>query len=120
MPAPKQAYKVIEIDDVTCLRLVAKSFGPEAMLEFGQALYEVIADNRPPRVVVDLSDVAFMPTVMLGHLIAATTKLRTKNSKLRVIGANPQIKNLFEVAKVTDLFEFHAAIDAAVKSFPAA
>jgi anti-anti-sigma factor len=119
MPAPKKAYKLIEIGEVTCLRLVGRSFGPEALLEFGQALNDIIADDRPPRIVIDLSEVAFMPTVMLGHLIAATTKLRTKNSKLRVVGVNPQIQNLFEVAKVVELFDFHGNVDAAVRSFPA-
>ncbi len=114
MPAAEPAFRVESIGDATCLRILKDLVSPTALAEIGAALMAIVAESD--RVVVDMCQVGFMPTTMLGHLIAATGRLREKQSRLIVAGASAQIADVFIVAKVKDHFEFAATVESALSS----
>ena len=117
MPAAQPAFQIDEIGDATCLRILKDLVSPTSLAEIGGALDDLIA--RSTRVIVDMSRVGFMPTTMLGHFIAAATRLRSKNARLVIVGASPQITEVFIVAKVRDHFDFAPSVEAAASAFPA-
>ena len=91
MPVARPAYQLHEHSRATCLAISAGSATPTAINEFGSAMLQVIAKEHAANLVVDLTLVEFMPTAMLGHLIAANTKLRVKGGRIRLVGANSHI-----------------------------
>ena len=120
MTPSRSAFQLHEIDDATCLRMVKGAATPMALNDFGTALSQMIAKPERARIIVDLSEVDFMPTAMLGHLIAANTKLRGKGGRIRLVGVNPHITGVFEVTRMKDHFDFHPNVEAAAASFKSA
>jgi len=117
MTPSRSAFKLQQMDDVACLRMVKGAATPMTLSDFGTALAQMIAKVERARIVVDLSEVDFMPTAMLGHLIAANTKLRGKGGRIRLVGVNQHITGVFEVTRMKDHFDFHPSVEAAAASF---
>jgi anti-sigma B factor antagonist len=117
MQPPRSAFKLQELPNAVCLRIVRGAATPATLSEFGAAINEMIAKSDRARLIVDLTEVDFMPTAMLGHLIAASTKLRIKGGRIRLIGVNAHITGVFEVTRMKDHFDFHPTVDTALASF---
>ncbi len=115
--ATRSAFNLETLDGVTCLKLVRGAATPASLNEFGAVLTQMIARPEPARLIVDLSEIDFMPTAMLGHLINAGTRLRGKGGRIRLVGVNPHIAGVFEVTRMKEHFDFHPAVAAAVQSF---
>lgn len=113
MPAAEPAFRIDEIGDATCLRILKDLVSPTALADIGAAIDELVA--RANRIIVDMTRVGFMPTTMLGHFIAAATRLRGKSARLTIAGASPQILEVFVVAKVRDHFDFAQTVDAVAR-----
>ena len=117
MATPRQAFTIVQHGKAVCLSILRGAATPANLNEFGAALTEVIAKPERADLVVDLTQVEFMPTAMLGHLIAASTKLRGKGGRIRLVGANSHIAGVFDVTRMKDHFDFHPTIESAVSSF---
>ena len=119
VPAPgqKPAYKMLEFPGAICLAIQPGGSTPTTINEFGNAMLQEIAKPERVNLIVDLSEVEFMPTAMLGHLIAANTKLRIKGGRIQLVGVNSHIAGVFDVTRMKDHFDFHPTIDAALASF---
>ncbi len=117
MATPRSAFTLTERDSAVCLTINPGGATPLMLSEFGETLNQMIAREESPRLIVDLSAVEFMPTAMLGHLIAGNTKLRIKGGRIRLVGANSHIAGVFDVTRMKEQFEFHDTVDAAMSSF---
>jgi anti-sigma B factor antagonist len=60
-------------------------------------------DAKPARLILDLSDVPFMDSSGLATLIEALQMSRKGKVPLRLVGLQPQVKSLFEIARLDQL-----------------
>ena len=67
--------------------------------------------------IVDLSSLDFMNSVGLNFLISVHTKSQQSGGKMAVVNANAQVTKLFEVTKLSPLFQFSPSVEAALKDF---
>jgi anti-anti-sigma factor len=117
MATPRQAFTVTQHGKAVCLSILRGAATPANLSEFGAAMADAIAKAERACIVVDLTEVEFMPTAMLGHLITASTKLRGKGGRIRLVGANSHIAGVFDVTRMKDHFDFHSTVESAVSSF---
>ncbi len=117
MATSRSAFTIDQNDKAVCLTIVKGAATPANLNEFGAVLADLIAKAERACIVVDLTEVEFMPTAMLGHLIAASTKLRGKGGRIRLVGANSHIAGVFDVTRMKDHFDFHATVASAMSSF---
>jgi anti-anti-sigma factor len=78
-----------------------------------------VLNPMPDLLLVDLKEVTFMDSSGLGALVIALKKVRTKGSQLCVCSANEQIRMLFELTsldQVFHIFENQEAFNRAVLS----
>lgn len=80
--------------------------------EVGSALGE-IANERPGRVVVDLSEVEFVDSTALGALIEGRRQLGENGLVLAAPG--PEVRRALEVAGLIDHFPVSDSVDAALE-----
>ena len=114
-PHSNQArYSIREVKGVTCVHIEEDIVHEHAITQFGDSLDQLVLEADEPRLVVDFTGVDFLPTAMLGNLIAANTKMIAKGSRLGVSGANEQIRSIFEVTHLDTLFHFFDHIDDAI------
>lgn len=116
----RSGFAVQQLEQAVCIQVNRAMISPDALEGFGQTLDSLIATSEEPRIIVDLAGVEFLPTAMLGHLISASTKLRRKDCRLRLVGVNEHIQGVLHVTRVRENFDIFDTQDNAVTSFGAA
>lgn len=71
-------------------------------------------DKKTPRVVVDLSDVAFMSTPGLATLVEALQTSKKSQTALVLCGLQERVRAVFEIARLHTVFKIAASRDAAM------
>jgi anti-anti-sigma factor len=74
---------------------------------FSQALSDA---QRSPRVVVDLSEVTFMDSAGINALVGAYHRVPS-DCELRVIGLRPNVRRVFEITGLIELFRIEPSGD---------
>jgi anti-anti-sigma factor len=73
--------------------------------------------SKTNAVVVNLEAVSYIDSEGLSLLLGIHTSLRNRGGKVRFAGANPVVKDLFQLAKLLNVIELHETADQAVKAF---
>lgn len=69
------------------------------------------------RLIVDLSGVDFLDSSGLGALVACLRRVREKHGDIKLAGLRPEVKSIFEITRVSRLFQIYADAAEAVSSF---
>lgn len=69
------------------------------------------------KVVIDLGNVEYLSSAGLGHLVGLLKRARGRESILKLCGLREAILELFEVMKLTKIFDIHPGAKEAVASF---
>ncbi len=72
-------------------------------------------DARPERVVVDLTGVGYMNTPGVATLVEALQNAKKNKYRLVLVGLNPNVRAVFEVARLHTVFEIVETRDAALQ-----
>lgn len=105
-----------EKDDVVILEPKGKIMGGPEATELRNHLYDLISNDRK-KVVIDLLHVEWMNSTGLGILISGMTSLRNNQGELKLSGVSEKVANLFEITKLSSVFDIFDNADDAVGSF---
>jgi anti-sigma B factor antagonist len=70
-------------------------------------------DSPSPLVILDLSRVAFLPSLALGLLVQLGTKCAARQQKLTLTGVRPQVRQVFSITRLDRVFQFADTVEAA-------
>jgi len=73
-----------------------------------------LVEDRPQRLVLDLSGLDFISSVGLGGIIAAHVRCRHHGGSIVLAAPTPEILALLQVTNLTRLFPVHDSVDAAL------
>ncbi len=82
-----------------------------------ESLGRYIESKTGLELVLDLGNVEYLSSAGLGHLVGLLKKSKSKGSTLKLCGLREPIQELFDVMKLTQIFEIHPAVKDAVESF---
>ena len=103
-----------EVDSDTHVIELAGEFDLYTAPEFKARLAEVIAEGKC-RVVVDLSEVTFLDSTMLGVLVGGVKRLGPGGGSLELIGARKEnVMKMFETTGLDRVFRIHGAREEAL------
>ncbi|PYI80675.1 MAG: anti-sigma factor antagonist [Verrucomicrobia bacterium] len=77
------------------------------------ALTEVI-DQKPERLVVDLSEVTYIDSAGLAALIQAMQKVEGYGGKFMLSGLQETVRSIFEISRLDQVFQIFPDADAAL------
>jgi anti-sigma B factor antagonist len=98
------------------------SVGGEVDLASAPRLHALIwqakerADDDPPRVIVDLSELEFMDTAGLGVLLEESNAIRQSGGRLCLVAREGPVTRLLEITGLSESFDLYAELDRAVGS----
>jgi anti-anti-sigma factor len=81
---------------------------------FQRELDEAITDSHQP-VIIDLSNVHFLPSMALGILVAANKRLQQAGRRCFLVGVQPEVREIITVTGLQKLLDLRASIDEAVQ-----
>jgi anti-anti-sigma factor len=108
MSSPGASTLQVRIESGPPVPVVAVS-GSASMSETDRLRVELerIAAQKPPSIVLDLSELEFVCSQGLGVLITVQGKLREHGGQLRLAGVRPPIRKVLEVTRLTRMFELY-------------
>lgn len=65
------------------------------------------------QLVLDLDDVDFLDSTALGVIVGAVKRMRTREGELRVVCTRKNLIELFEITRLTNVFELFSDIETA-------
>jgi anti-sigma B factor antagonist len=84
-----------------------------------QVKEEVLAliDGGVRRLVVDLSNTAYLDSTALGALVGALKRLREHDGDLRLANPQPRIRKLLEITRLAKVFEVRDSVAQALEGW---
>ncbi len=121
MSAPSTEKLILETEprgDAMVVRMVG-SANMVAASDLKDQLLELVA-RGPRRIVLDMSELAFICSVGLSGIIAAHLRCRRNNGEITLAAPSRDILDLLRVTNLTRLFPVHATVEAALAAPPSA
>jgi len=103
------------IDQILILDCAGRMVSGEDLRSAKEAVKQLVSTTNA--VVVNLEAVSYIDSEGLGVLVGIHSSVRNRGGRVRLAGANPVIKDLFQLAKLLDVIELHESVDQAVKAF---
>lgn len=90
--------------------------GTETVNQFKDRIDQIVSDGNT-RLVMDFQDVNYLNSMGLGVVAATLKKVKKTKGDLKLLNLSPAVQELFELTRLTKVFEIFDSEEAAVKSF---
>ena len=101
--------------EVVVVRIKAEKIEEYNVQEVQDAMSLAIAEVSPKPVVLELSGVIFLQSLALGALLRILTECRTREQQLFLVGLNSDLKELFRVTRLNQVFRIVADVPAVIE-----
>lgn len=98
--------------DIQVVKVMEPRIDAAVAIQFKDALRAQTEDG-PPRVVLDLGDVAFIDSSGLGAIVAAMKQMGTAR-RLDLARLTPAVDKVFRLTRMDTVFAIYPSIDAAM------
>ena len=82
-----------------------------------ESLYDLAENGAYAKIVLDFSDVWALSSLGLGILANFQHRIEARGCRLKLCGLNPNLKQLFRMTKLDQIFEIHATAAEAMQDF---
>ena len=114
LSAPDEAFRVsVEHRGEIAIVRLSGSANMDNSGSLQDRLYEA-ADLPIKCLVLDLSQLDFMSSVGLGAIMAAHLRCQHRNCQIKLVGPQPRIVELLDLAQITRLFKVFKTLDEAL------
>ena len=105
MPA-YQRLEVTEVGDVTVVRFRSRRITEDIDIqEFGSEMFNLVENDKPEKLLLNLSTVEFLGGLALGRLVTLDRKVKTQGGALKLSNIRPNIYEVFAIVKLNRLFD---------------
>lgn len=101
--------------EVVVVRIKAEKIEEYNVQEVQDAMSLAIAEVSPKPVVLELSGVIFLQSLALGALLRILTGCRTREQPLFLVGLNSDLKELFRVTRLNQVFRIVADVPSVIE-----
>jgi len=101
--------------EAVVVRIKAEKIEEYNVQEVQDAMSLAIAEVSPKPVVLELSGVIFLQSLALGALLRILTECRTREQPLFLVGLNSDLKELFRVTRLNQVFRIVADVPAVIE-----
>ena len=106
------------VGHVTVLQLVGRLVMEDGDTALCEHVDRLLRETRA-KIVLDLSEVTYVDSAGLGALVSKYVSVRRRGGDLRLVHPTARTTRLFEVTKLSSVFEVFASETDAVQSFAA-
>src|SRR4051794_20145537 len=104
MPLPPEPQNVLPLHGEIDLNV-----SPEIAVTFNE-----LVRDKPPRVVVDLTDVTYIDSSGLAVLIVGMQQVKEYGGKFALAGLQNDVQSILQIARLDQLFVTYPHVDAAL------
>jgi anti-sigma B factor antagonist len=101
---------------VSVVHILVDSLSEEQLSRLQSEVRAAADANAGQPVVLDFARVRFVPSLSLAAVIRIHTEFRSRNQRLILAGLQPQVRDVFVLARLDRLFELHDDVAAATRA----
>lgn len=118
MPSEQSRLRVSQTNGVTTVEFLDRNIIDEARIQaIGDELAALIDAQPKPKLLINFASVDHLTSAALGTLILISNKVRDRGGKLRLANIDPQIKEVFHITRLDQLFSIHPTTADALGTF---
>lgn len=118
MASPESRLRITERNTVTCVEFIDRNILDEMNVQaISEEIGGLIDGSDNPRMLISFANVDHLTSAALGALITIRNKVKSKDGELRLADIDPQIYEVFEITRLTGLFNIHDSTDDAMSAF---
>jgi anti-sigma B factor antagonist len=107
-----------EVGGVTLVNFVDRKILDAANIqELGEELFNLVEHDGHKNVLLDFSNVEFLSSAALNKLIILDKKVKSKSGQLKLCNLMPEIREVFVITRLNQLFEIEDTKDSALATF---
>jgi len=108
MPENEPKFTLSKVGPATMVRLAGPRITDQIYInELGDELVALIEPGAPPDLLIDLEEVEFLSSSVLGKLIRLLKRTRQAGGRLRLCSIRPSIREVFEITQLHKVFEIY-------------
>lgn len=113
-----QRIEVCEIRGITVVSFVERKILEAAhILQLGEELQRLIEKDGTRDLLLDFSNVEFLSSAALNKLIILDKKVKGKSGQLKLCGMTPEIREVFVITRLNQLFDIVDTRENALNGF---
>ena len=106
-------FRVESQDGITIVRFDDIQIGPDSR----DPLYGLVENDGHTRIVLDLSDIWALSSLALGILANFQQRVQARGGRVKLCGLNANVKQLFRLTKLEQIFDIHETDQEALRDF---
>ncbi len=112
---PEQSVlQIQENENAVVATIQCSEFDHDTTTQLRAEIDGVVAPTSTLPIVLDLSNVTFMPSMTLGALIELSNRCKSQERRLVLVGVTPTVQDVFKLCKLNSFFEIRDSVEDAV------
>jgi len=104
-------------DGVLVVQFARQKVVSDAIIQqIGGELLELV-DQADGKILVNLQDVIFMSSSMIGRIVLLNKRCKGSGTKLKLCSVHPKVMEVFEITRLNKVFDIHDSLDDALDAF---
>ncbi len=103
--------QIQENENAVVATIQCSEFDHDTTVRLRAEIDGVVAPTSTRPVVLDLSNVTFMPSMTLGALIELANRCTSPQRRLVLVGVTPTVQDVFELCKLNSFFEIRDRVE---------
>ncbi len=113
-------FECIELDSVEEVAVVKftdeKVMDPARIEQLGKELLRLTDSDENEKVVINFSNIKFFSSAAINKLIVMEKRMRAKGGQVMLSNLRPEVRDLFNLTSLDDLFQIEDEQQEAIKS----
>ncbi len=107
----QSVLQIQENENAVVATIQCSEFDHDTTTQLRAEIDGVVAPTSTLPVVLDLSNVTFMPSVTLGALVELANRCKSQERRLVLVGVTPTVQDVFKLCKLSSFFEIRDCVE---------
>ncbi len=107
----QSVLQIQENENAVVVTIQCSEFDHDTTAQLRAEIDGVVAPTSTLPVLLDLSNVTFMPSMTLGALIEIANRCKSQERRLVLVGVTPTVEDVFNLCKLSSLFEIRKCVE---------
>ncbi len=107
----QSVLQIQENENAVVVTIQCAEFDHDTTAQLRAEIDGVVAPTSTLPVVLDLSNVTFMPSMAIGALIEIANQCKSQQRRLVLVGVAPTIQDVFKLCKLNSFFEIRECVE---------
>ncbi len=109
--AEQSVLQIQENENAVVATIQCSEFDHDTTSQLRAEIDGVVAPTSTLPVLLDLSNVTFMPSMTLGVLIEIANRCKSQQRRLILVGVTPTVQDVFKLCNLGSFFEIHDCVE---------